>query len=437
MKKGLLLLVLCLSFAFSFFVVAHENDLDVVDNTSIVLDIHKMTTEELEFYEKSIAQYDAVIFYDKLISSFIDLYGEKDGQPARYPENYAGAYVNDDGKLVIQISSTDDQNIINAQVLHDYSVGVDLNKIKEKDTQFKAESIEDVVVFEQVAHSLNDLNGMLIDSVNSVNKLISVAGYYVDTLNNSVNIILEQDAYEIAVNTIDIYKDIKSDYSKEVPLVFETGEINEPSYHHLGGQGYYYHGSGGGTTLGFTGWYNGTRAYLTCGHTSAFNTGDTARYSNTAIGNVSAKQWAHNGNGDWGIVNLNSGETISGLIKQNHSGTVVGKIKGRVNSVPVNTIVYRFGHKTQVWSTLRVNAVNVSKAWKDTPSDSNYTIRGLVRCTLQIGSASQPGDSGGPFVIANGNDYSAIGTTTGESGGYTYYSPMSHVPTNFAVEIGY
>lgn len=437
MKKGLvflLSLLLCLGTTFSSFVVASEYDLLTSYNTSTVLDTHKMTIEELELYEKSIAQYDAVIVYDKLINSFIDQYGEIDGQPACYPENYAGAYINDGGKLVIQITNAVDRIIPNAQVLQDYSVRIDLNKTKEQDKEFKAESIEEVVIFEQVAHSLNELNGMLVDSVISVNKQFPVVGYYVDTLNNAVNIILEKDVYKMAANTTDIYK---SAFNKEIPLVFEVGEISEPSYNHMGGQGYYYHGSGGGTSLGFTGWYNGIRAYLTCGHTSAYKVGDTAEYNSTAIGTVAAKQWSNNGSGDWGIVNINNSETISGLVKQNYSGTIVGKIKARVNSVPVNTIVYRFGNTTQVWSTLQVKAIGVSKAWLDTPTNSTYTIKGLVNCTLKVGSASQPGDSGGPFVIANGNDYSAVGTTTGESGGLAYYSPMSHVPINFAVEIGY
>lgn len=440
MKKSLafiLSLVLCIGFSFSFSILAPDNDLSANNFTSTVFDTDKMTMEELEFYKKSIAQYDAVIVYDELIGSFIDQYGNKDGLPANYPENYAGAYINDHGKLVIQISNTNNQSITYAKLLNEYSSHIDLNEIKERDATFVAESIENVVEFEQVVYSLNELNVMMTDTINYLNNRFSTLGYYVNTLNNTITIIINKDEIEKAINTLEIDNDFKSVVGYKIPLVFESGEISEPSLNHMGGQGYYNHGSAGGLTLGFTGWYNGIRAYLTCGHSSAFNAGDTAKYNSTTIGTVTVKQWANNGSGDWAIINLNSSQTISGLVKQNYSGTIVGKIKARVNSVPINTIVYRFGNTSQVWSTLKVNAVGVSKAWFDTPSNSNYTINGLVRCTLQIGSAIQDGDSGGPFVISNGNDYSAVGTTTGEASSNAYYSPLSHVPTNFAVEIGY
>ena len=84
----LLSLILCLSFSIYSIATGSEHVLNTIDNTATVFDTLKMTNEELEIYKKAQAQYDAVIFYDKLISAFMDKYGEKDGQPARYPDNY-------------------------------------------------------------------------------------------------------------------------------------------------------------------------------------------------------------------------------------------------------------------------------------------------------------------------------------------------------------
>jgi hypothetical protein len=433
----LLSLILCLSFPIYSIAMGSEHVLNTIDNTATAFDTLKMTNEELEIYKKAQDQYDAVIFYDKLVSAFMDKYGEIDGQPARYPDNYAGAYISDRGKLVVQITKINDHKISGTDSIKDYLGYVDIPAIKEKDTEFKAESIEELIEFEQVDYSLNELNGMLANSVDNVSKKFPVTGYYVDTRNNTINLSIEASSYEKANTSIDTYKSSKLTADKEIPLVFEVGEVTEPAAYHIGGQGYYYHGSDGGRTLGFAGWYNGQRAYLSCGHSSKFKVGDTAKYGSTTVGTIADKQWSNNGNGDWSIAYLNSGETMGGLIKQNSSGTIVGKIKARVNSVAIGTIVYRFGNASQGWSSLEVKGINITMPWTDVGTNTTYNIKSQVKCELKTGPAVISGDSGGPYVIANGSDYSAVGTTTGANSGFMYFSPMSCVPSNFAVEIGY
>lgn len=248
----LLSLILCLSFSIYSIATGSEHVLNTIDNTATVFDTLKMTNEELEIYKKAQAQYDAVIFYDKLISAFMDKYGEKDGQPARYPDNYAGAYISDSGTLVVQITKTNDHKISGTDSIKDYLVYVDILAIKEKDAEFKAESIEEIIEFEQVAYSLNELNDMLVNSVDNVSKEFPVTGYYVDTRNNTINISIEISSYEKAIASIDTYKSSKLTADKEIPLVFEVGEVTEPDAYHMGGQGYYYHGSDGGRTLGWS-----------------------------------------------------------------------------------------------------------------------------------------------------------------------------------------
>ena len=99
-----------------------------------------------EIYKKAQVQYDAVIFYDELINTFIEKYGEKDGQPVRYPDDYAGAYINDSGKLVVQVTKTSDHKISGTDSIKDYLGCVDILAIKEKDAEFRAESSEEIIV---------------------------------------------------------------------------------------------------------------------------------------------------------------------------------------------------------------------------------------------------------------------------------------------------
>jgi hypothetical protein len=206
----------------------------------------------------------------------------------------------------------------------------------------------------------------------------------------------------------------------------------------MGGQGYYYHGGSGvgGATLGFTGWYNGVKVYASCGHGTMMPS--VVRYGSSYstginIGSVTARQFTTNQAGDWSIITLNSGETISGLIKMGTSA--IGSIKARVNSVLVGITVYTYGHTTKMWSSLEVQQTNFTESYSGT------NIKGLVKCYLTAGAYSQPGDSGAPYVIPNGSNWSAVGTHSGSNNAnllkYQNFSPMSHMPSNFAVEIGY
>ena len=181
----LLLAVVCLGFV--VFCIAADSG-HILKSTDTVCDSQKITSEE---HKKAPPQYDAVVFYDNLISAFMAKYGEKDGQPAHYPDNYAGAYINDDGKLVIQVAASYDREMLNTDALKEYAGYVDLQKIKETDTGFKADSIDEILVFEETVFSLNELKAMLEISVDNVSKRFPVVGYYVDTFNNTINIIIE------------------------------------------------------------------------------------------------------------------------------------------------------------------------------------------------------------------------------------------------------
>ncbi len=437
MKKSLfivLLLILCLV---TSSVVYANADIEMEHVALPALDPLNMSKEELAIYEQALAQYDGAIINDRLMTAFKEEFGEKDGFPARYPDNFAGTYLNENGQLVIQVNSDLDIKLLNA----DYSSYIDIMEIKECDDAFKADRVSDVVVYEQVEYSLNQLNDMMNDVIKTASKDFPVMSGYVDTLNNSIVLEIEQEVYDKADDIdakIDLY--IRTEYpEKEIPLIIQPTRITKLTANHLGGQGYYYHGNNGAATLGFTGWYNGDRSYISCGHNSSFSAGDAARYGSATIGNVTIKQWESNTAGDWSIIRLNSSETISGLIKQNYSGTITGKIKSRTNTPTRNQIVYTFGHTTQTWSSYRVTNVSVSTTNFDSYAYKYYTTRAMTETELLTGTFCAEGDSGGPIVIVTTGGFSALGTLHCSStvDDIMYFSPMTHLPSNFAVEIGY
>lgn len=246
MKKKLtfiLSIILCLSLIIPTFAIGPDDIYYTNTNSNAEFDTLKMTDEEYKIYQKAVDQYDAVVFYDRLMSAFIEQYGEKGGSPARYPDSYSGAYINDNGKLVIQIKKAEDLSILSKEVFNEYDI-VDLNEIKKIDSEFKSDSIKNIVLFEEAAFSLNELNNILEVSVDEIKQQFLISGYGVDTVNNEVKIRFAPEVYEKAIKKIDDYKEIISTteelaYRKEVPLKFEVGESLVTQAHHIGGQGYY------------------------------------------------------------------------------------------------------------------------------------------------------------------------------------------------------
>ena len=84
-------------------------------------------------------------------------------------------------------------------------------------------------------------------------------------------------------------------------------------------------------------------------------------------------------------------------------------------------------------------SINISWPWIDIGSGGTYTINGQVKTSKVSGVHSVGGDSGGPFVLSQGNNnWAAVGTLTGyHSSGFDFYSPMGLVPSGFTVDIGY
>ncbi len=204
-----LLIAMCLVMTYIIYTNVYANN-----------EVGAVSEEKEGTYGSSLAQYEAAIIYDKLIEAFIKEFGKNDGYPAGYPHNYAGTYIDDYGKLVIQISGNIDIKLLNEE----YSSYVNVNNIKINDEYFKADKLSDVVVYEKVKYSLNKLNYMKDDAINILSKHFTVIGSYIDTFNNRIVLEIEKEEF----NSYDNIDDIIGEYfRKDFPLIVRPAEIME------------------------------------------------------------------------------------------------------------------------------------------------------------------------------------------------------------------
>lgn len=176
--------------------------------------------EEKTTYGKSLTQYEGAIINDRLITYFKKEFGEKDGYPSSYPYNFAGTYLDNDGKIVIQISGDIDTELLNEE----YSNYVNIKSIKNNDESFNADKFSDVVVYEKAKYSLNQLNYMKDDVTKILSKHFTVIGNYIDTFYNRIILEIEQEEYYKIDNIEDI---IYEYFDKEFPLIIKPIEITE------------------------------------------------------------------------------------------------------------------------------------------------------------------------------------------------------------------
>ena len=375
--------------------------------------IDSMSEDEKAIYQQSLSQYDANVVYNALIARF----NQSTCCDKAYPSDYAGAYIDDDSKLVILLSK-EREGVGSTRTILD---SIDWEKICLEDEILKAHNLNDIIRFVKVDYSLNHLDRVKDQLFAELNYSGKVQSAFVDQERNTVCFTCN---YNVKVEFEEKVSSFLNKFEENAVPVEILVEEKEPQTeaHHLGGQGSY----NGGTTLGFTGYYNETKAFISCGH--KYYAGN-AVYNGNTVGTVVARRYNNNMAGDWSISTLNSSQTISGLIKQNGSGSMTGKIKGKVNLVANNTIVYTFGNGTQVWSSYKVTNNDC-----DVVYDSGATtILELCSATLKTGTGSTGGDSGAPWVVPYGSNWKAVGIHSGSNNVTRYFSPMKHIPTTFSL----
>lgn len=443
MKKRILAIILAIVLCMSLLTITFPNE--SANSASLAahdgFDCERMAA----FYERMVAQHDAVVFYDRMMESFFVEFGERNGRPARFPENYAGAYVDDDGNLVIQITNNERSRTFVEDNLILYSRFVDFEELRRNDTEIVATSVCEFLLFEEVAFSLNELVEIMDFVVD--NFKLKIIEFGVDTYNNTVSIGLDADVYLQVQEQLEVFVDIVGEtffytdfiendarvlpVDRDIPIAFRIADSNDfASTRHIGGQGPYIHRLGGrGLTLGFTGRFNNRNVYISAGHGATLNA--SATFGGRHIGTVTHIQFSPQGSGDWSMITLENSEIIAPRVRR--PGMTEGNIVGRINSLPIGTGVMATGQATNRWVAFFIQETGTSF------SGHGITVFGLVRAQGDTQwDTLMGGDSGGPFVRPHGasGNYLAAGllTTAPEGGGrVVQYTPMVWIPSGFTV----
>lgn len=365
MMKKIMSLVLIVSLFCSMSVVCGA------DSSSINLYNEKHSFEKMipkEVQEAMAKQTEALEKYEELMAFFDK---DKFGVPI-YPENYAGEYIDENNKLVVQITNLfDDKEVL----------------------EFLKET--SVVQIKYVEHSYDEL----LSQKRMANELyasgVRVTSDGVDIINNK---------YEISVLEEDLEK-IPTTYNRNTALSIKKGEYAVTTASLLGGDRIYNEDSGEYMSIGICGTYQGNNALLTCGHGNEKVGILSQRYpyiqnktQSGRIGQVVFQQANTNSSnygvsslGDFAIVKITSSDTITNRVWEG------GQITGTYSSVPVGTTVYKYGSRTgYAWGN--VTGTSIRLTYGDGLL-AVYTVDGLYSVSLQNSSgttAIDGGDSGGP-----------------------------------------
>jgi len=289
-------------------------------------------------------------------------YYYEDGKGITYPDNFAGCYIENNTLYVCFTELDGDEEQLYDSLFGAYRLSVE---------------------FRYVEYSYNELFGYVKALAEKIEENgIVVTCYYVSVASNSI--VLE--AFEKDLCAVDEYV---VEYKKKYGI---TVEVNPGSYTTTdttldGGTGIT-----NGTvsfSLGLCGTYSQYPAFVTCGH-GGIAVDDTISISSggSQVGNVEFVRYANGQYGDFSIVSVTGGYSVSHKIGNTLRGITV-ITQGTVSNPAVGTIVGKYGN-TSGYAYGEITATGVTLN-----ADGNITIYGITEVELTSGSTAS-GDSGGP-----------------------------------------
>lgn len=324
-----------------------------------------------EFY---VTQTESIRVYNEMLEAFAEETSTTyslNSQTAEetYPEYYGGAYIDDNGELVVLV--TEMTNPVNSKVRQatDYSSQVSTELC---DVSYN----EMCYVIDFLTDKMEELRkeGVVIESIRD------------DIINGNVVITIVNLTYE---KEQEIRKIIDCNF-----LEFENSTgINDEATNVSGG--YRITSSTGYSTACFAATRNGQTGLVVSGH--AFpSVGKVAYYNGVKIGEVSKTAYKNNSKADASFVHATGNVTITAVLK--NGGHIMS---GSMLDPPVNSTVYMYGTESGLTSG-KITSINVSIKAED-----GTTF--IAQCLANY--ASQDGDSGAPILYYEGN-----------YGGKTYYT---------------
>lgn len=383
-------------------------------------------------------QAEALEAYSVLSSTFnVD----SDGY-VTYPNNYAGAWI-EDNKLYVALTESDNTfSIASAKnenfhsLLSDYSC----------------------VVYVSHNFSLNELNRIRYGIFDDLEKEYSITSHSIDVINNKINLgllnlnsktqqnILSAISLSVSSNTSTTYSNIITQKNPSSYSLFNASdlfniresELITPEVNIYGGMSVTRGTTGLPRSIGVCGTFtvNGTTydGFVTAGHFLATSgTDQILRRNNSELGRVSLLMWQNNGNGDWACVRLTTDDTITNRI-YGSSSSFVRQITGTLDDLPVGAAVMKYGQESGY-----AEAIISEQDVMETDREENR-IHGLTRATLTSGT-SDGGDSGGPYYTqsaSGGNSYNFVGVHWGSNvsngGDDIWFTPYIRFRNHFTVK---
>lgn len=345
----------------------------VPNNGISVLAMEDLILEEdidIEFCQK---QAESIEQYQQLLESFNEKSKVKMSGQQMYDENYGGAYIGDEGELVVLLVECDEEKIGEVQK----TTGND--SIKTEDCDYSYNDL--MMVIETINFNLEHLsnNGILIGKMCE------------DVYNNCVKI-----------GVIELTKE-KEDYIRaiiDMPCMeiydYEQQATQTTAYDIKGGTGIKKSSDNTYSTVGFCATRNGIEGYVIAGHA-----GDTLyenfTYSGTSIGYVTATAFYNYTNADAAFLRKGANVNTTAKIYAGSKTYTCASYGTSLSDYPIGASIYKYG--TSAGLTGGVIVSNATTVYADIDYDGVGDMY-LVQQSLSNYYSIQ-GDSGGPVFMIN------------------------------------
>ncbi|MCH5272960.1 MAG: trypsin-like serine protease [Lachnospiraceae bacterium] len=361
MRKNLKLFIVFVIVSMSFLSVKSFNAYaqEPVDISSM---IPEGKTEE--FYR---TQAESIRQYNQLLDKFSSKNRSTSGK-AVYDDCFGGAYLNDNGELVVLLTGN---TYANRALVKEYTANPD-------------------TITKTCTYSYNELNRVVYTMNEHLEELrekgVKISSMYTDVMNNCVVI-------KVRGADRDAEAEIRKIVDSGCMIIQTTDEIIEyqdadSQAEIKGGYEIYNVDRGKVATLGFCAMRNGKKGYVTAGHFCP-SIGQKVSYNGTVIGTVTQSGYYQNTYADAAFIESNGAANPTNMIMSYQC------FSASTYEYPQNTSILMYGRSSGL-----VHGTIYSYNYTYVPlNPEEYTSTDHVLATY----TSQRGDSGGPVFFYEGN----------------------------------
>lgn len=375
----------------------------------------KYDDNSMEVSEEMLLQENALSAYKTLYNTFeID-----ENYNYILPDDYAGEYINDNHKLVVQLTTADcsyyETILSNYDCVEFNTVEYSYNELYKLADRTRCsildEMDEEIVYVSSKVNVKDNIAKVEIGIPPSVKKTA-----FKTNRSNTLPLAIEYTTVEPTNSTSSFLSDVSYDSTRASASTDLIGGDMIKSYLST-------------ATLGYCGTHNGKNAVITAGHAFSLNT--TVGNGSVNFGVVSYNRYDDQKYGDFCIIDLFDYSKCTLTNKVRYKTNTVN-IKSTIYSVPAGTVCHKYGEQSTyaTISTLGTEDVTYSQA-----DGSKITIKGLISAHLDSGN-SQSGDSGGPIYTYENGKWTFCGIHSGhkKSSSEVYFTPYLYIYGTFTAK---